>query len=346
MKAIIAGILLVTASATAWGQAGGLTNADVSKETSITDPAVALRSAQDEWIAFSIPVLKGTRSPCCWQGSWADDKAGFAEVGCALKKPHQSFGTQPDSPETENVIVLGEVHLGELSSLRVVGEHCPVEGDGASVLWIGGVDSSAGMNWLETVARSDERESVRHSALFALALHRSEEVNRRLHEMALTVDANFQQEAIFWLGETRGENGLGVLESLLKELPAGDTRQQINFALAQTGTEAAFDLLSKISRTDADPEQQGNALFWLANEFPEQSRDILLQALANEQDTELVEQAVFAISQLPHEMSSPLLLELARDNQQTDEVRRQALFWLANSDDDEALAALTDLLTR
>jgi HEAT repeat protein len=45
-------------------------------------------------------------------------------------------------------------------------------------------------------------------------------------------------------------------------------------------------------------------------------------------------------------MSTPLLLELAQDAQQSKAVRRQALFWLAHSDDEQALAALEALLTR
>jgi HEAT repeat protein len=60
----------------------------------------------------------------------------------------------------------------------------------------------------------------------------------------------------------------------------------------------------------------------------------------------LAEEAVFAISQLPGETGTRMLLELAKDEQKPREVRRQALFWLANSDDENAVAALADLLTR
>jgi hypothetical protein len=36
----------------------------------------------------------------------------------------------------------------------------------------------------------------------------------------------------------------------------------------------------------------------------------------------------------------------AQDPDQPREIRRQAMFWLAHSDDDEGLAALEELLTR
>jgi hypothetical protein len=41
-----------------------------------------------------------------------------------------------------------------------------------------------------------------------------------------------------------------------------------------------------------------------------------------------------------------MLLDLARNDRYPRAVRRQAVFWLANSDDEEAVAALAELLTR
>ena len=55
------------------------------------------------------------------------------------------------------------------------------------------------------------------------------------------------------------------------------------------------------------------------------------------------EQAVFALSQLPPDRARTRLLALARDPEQSRHVRRQAIFWLANSEDEatrEALAAI------
>ena len=41
-----------------------------------------------------------------------------------------------------------------------------------------------------------------------------------------------------------------------------------------------------------------------------------------------------------------LLLELAQNSQVPRAIRRQAIFWLAESDNDSSVAALTELLTR
>ena len=68
MKAHLATIVLALTSSAGWAQVGGLTNAEVIEQISITDPAKAVQTAQGQWIAFSMPVSEGTRSPCNMTG--------------------------------------------------------------------------------------------------------------------------------------------------------------------------------------------------------------------------------------------------------------------------------------
>jgi hypothetical protein len=344
MKAKLAGLLLLLAAGTSWGQVANLSGADVTDKSSITDPVQASKTLNNEWMAFTIPVLEGTHSPCCWKGDWKQ----FGEAGCHLESPQFSYGSRSDSPLAESLVVFAKMTGGEVISMRVVGSQCPVEGDGARVDWLGAVDEEAGLDWLEAIARSDRNESegVRHSALYAMALHRSDDIAPRLGSMAREKHSDLQQESIFWLGEARGEAGLKELKALLSELPTGDTRRELNFAIAQNSTLEALELLVNISKTDTDPEQRSGALFWLAQEFPEEAQTILEDVLMKESDTEVLEEAVFAISQLPEDMAGPMLLKLASDSQAPREVRRQALFWLAQSGDEKSIAALTELLTQ
>jgi hypothetical protein len=335
-------LALLLATAPAWAQAVNLGNAEVTDRTSASGPAEVARNLDGSWLAFSIPALDGTASPCCWNGSW-----GRVEQGsCSLESRPHGYGSYSDAPDTENLVVFAQVDHGEVLAMRVVGEQCPVDGEGAAVDWLGRVGDEAALDWLEAAARSGDSDSVRHSALYAMALHRDEAVTGRLAAMARDADSDLRQESVFWLGEARGEAGLAELKGLLEELPRGDLRRELNFAIARTGTQAALDLLARISRNDPDPEQRTGALFWLAQEYPEAARQIILEVLAVEQDHEVLEQAVFAVSQLPDDMAGPMLLALARDNGAPREVRRQALFWLAQSDDDETIAQLADLLTR
>jgi len=338
-KWMIPALLLI--SVNGWAQAGALYNATVSADTSITDPAKAMRAAEGHWLAFSLPAQAGTRSPCCWTGKWN----GMGEVGCSLETTHQSYGTRSDSPLAENVIVFSRISAGKVDKMRVVGESCPVDANAAQVSWIGSVDETAGLDWLEAAARSN-RDSGADSALMAIALHRSPEAGQRLHDLARETRGDLAEEALFWLGESRGEQGFRILKQLLSELPEGNTRREINFALAQNKSPGAADLLFEISKSDPDPDQRGEAMFWLAQAYPREAQDWLLKVIQTEQDAGVLDQAVFAISQLPGDDGDRVLLSLARDAGTPRAVRRQAIFWLAQSDNDASIAALTDLLTQ
>lgn len=334
---------LVILAGNSWAQTGELQvgelyNAEVTGNTSVTNPAKAMKAAEGQWLAFSLPVQDGTHSPCCWKGKWN----GTGEAGCSLESKHQSYGTRSDSPLTETVIVFSEIRDGNVLDLRVVGESCPVDANGARVTWIGSVDDSAGLDWLEAVARSGQDDS----ALYALALHQNSRAGQRLYSLAKETEGDLSEEAIFWLGESRGKEGFKVLRQLLAELPRGDERRAINFALAQNDTPEAAELLFEISKSDSDPEQRGEAMFWLAEEYPQQAKDWLLKVIDTEQDEDVLEQAVFAISQLPDGEGDQVLLALAKNDQVPRVVRRQAIFWLAQSDNDSSVAALTELLTR
>lgn len=341
MNTWIMGLMLTILSGGAWAQPGTLTNATVTDRTPISDPAMAMSEVSKGWVAFRMPVIEGTRSPCCWQGNWNSNRA----VGCSLLTDHHSYGTRRDSPLAQNVIAYARMSGGSVKAVRIVGEDCPVDGGGAEVTWIGATDDTASLEWLDIVARSS-RHDASDAALYATALHASPVATKNLHALVTDGDSGLSEEAVFWLGEARGISGYRALDELLDELPHGDTRQHINFALAQNDSPEALALLVEISRNDADPEQRGNALFWLAEEYPEQAENLLLDTLAGEKDESVLEQAIFAISQLPQRKATRILLDLAQDPEQPREIRRQAMFWLAHSDDDEALAALEELLTR
>ncbi len=234
--------MLILMAGHVWAQAGELYDAKVTDRTSVTDPAKLIKFAEGQWLAFSLPARDGVRSPCCWKGRW--NRMG--EVGCALVRKHESYGTRSDSPLTDKVIVYAQIQQGEVARMRVVGEYCPVDAAGEQVVWMGSIDNSVGLEWLDATARSPARGAAAESALHALALHGSVEAGRRLYALAVEPDNALSEEAIFWLGEVDGR----------------------------------------------------------------------------------------------------MLLELAKDEQHSREVRRQALFWMANSEDENVVETLVELLTR
>jgi len=338
MNTRLIGLALLVLGTQCWAQVGGLYNADVTEKTSVSDPARIIKALEGQWLAFNIPAMDGMTSPCCWKGKWN----GVGEAGCSLDSDHQSYGSRSDAPVDNNVIVLSRIVGGKVVDMRVVGESCPVDAAGARVTWIGDVVETDGLDWLEHVARSDQD----HAALHAMAVHRGKEAGQRLFKLAKNNDGDLSGDAIFWLGHSRGQQGYSLLKTLLAELPNGENRRQINFALSQNSSPEAVQLLHEISQSDNDPEQRGEAMFWLSQEHPARAREWLIELLETEQDSDVLEMAVFAISQLPDGDGDALLLELAKDTRQPRSVRKQAIFWLAQSESDDSVALLSKLLTK
>lgn len=69
---------LVMAANTAFAQVGALHDAKIDQQLEIEDPALAAKTVEGGWLAFSIPQLQTKHSPCCWKGKWGAQ----GEAGC------------------------------------------------------------------------------------------------------------------------------------------------------------------------------------------------------------------------------------------------------------------------
>lgn len=87
-----------------------------------------------------------------------------------------------------------------------------------------------------------------------------------------------------------------------------------------------------------------SAVFWLGQAAGEAATGGLTEVVEDESgDLEIRKTAVFALSQRPGRQGVPALIEIARDNPNL-VLRRQAFFWLAQSDDPRALALFEAVL--
>ena len=68
-------------------------------------------------------------------------------------------------------------------------------------------------------------------------------------------------------------------------------------------------------------------------------------AIDNDPDTDVKKKAVFALSQMPKDEGVPKLIEVAKTNRNR-EVRKQAMFWLGQSNDPRALEFFEQVLSR
>jgi HEAT repeat protein len=114
-------------------------------------------------------------------------------------------------------------------------------------------------------------------------------------------------------------------------------------ALAMHPQDVAVPALVALARQDTSTKVRGDALFWLGQSAGRTVAGEITAAIENDPDTDVKKRAVFALSQLPKDEGVPLLISVARTNRNP-VVRKQAMFWLGQSNDPRALEFFEQIL--
>ena len=89
-----------------------------------------------------------------------------------------------------------------------------------------------------------------------------------------------RRSAVFWLGQAAGAAVEGALDSIAGDAGTErEVRKQAVFALSQRSSEEAVPALSRIARTNRDPELRKSALFWLGQSNDPRAVDLFEEIL-------------------------------------------------------------------
>jgi hypothetical protein len=148
------------------------------------------------------------------------------------------------------------------------------------------------------------------------------------------------------LGDVSAKAAADYLVSLASRASGRVGRDAI-FPSTIADSAEVWPALIKIAKDEERPRDTRNqAVFWLgqaAGEVATAGLDSLTQD--GSVDREVQKQAVFALSQRPRDEGVPILIRVARTHRDP-EVRRQAVFWLGQSNDPRAIALFEELLTK
>ena len=155
---------------------------------------------------------------------------------------------------------------------------------------------------------------------------------------------------VVWLDGVKADDSVAWLTSLVNTIPASGERfdRIVKPAVAALGMHdgaAATRSLVGIARDHAVSKMRSDALFWLGQRAGTQSVAAITEAIDRDPDTEVKRRAVFALSQLPKDDGVPKLIDVARNNKNA-VVRRQAMFWLGQSNDPRALKFFEEVLLK
>lgn len=291
----------------------------------------ASRAGEPAWVGWSVPMIAGQRKFCCLNRD-------FKPSSCLLEGKNQSWGsTDRDAPRQEqNLVVLVRYQDGKAGKVQGFSEDCPLDAGNRRFVWLGAVKPEESVAHLARLATED--------AVAVLALHRNANADTALEELASAPHPLKKREnALFWLGQTRGERGARFLEKVLRDDRDDKIREKAIFSLSQSQASWAAETIARTGREDRSPEIRGEALFWLAQMDDPKAPDVLLEAVEKDPSPSVREKAVFSLSQLSDGKGVQHLVRLGREARDP-QVRKQAFFWLAQSDDPEAMKYLDKVL--
>jgi hypothetical protein len=264
------------------------------------------------WAAWQEPIIPGRHGNMCWNG----------------------MGTEPIRLEGPTALmILVRIESGRLDQLRVASPDCRFDGGGLPFHWLTGVPATESVAWLKS--QIDDKNPDR--AIMPIALHAGPAAEQALDEFtAATQTEKTREKAAFWLGQSRGAQGVAVLKRMLANDPSPKVREQVVFALSQSKEPGALAIVIDTAKNDKTPQVRSKALFWLAQKAADkQTENVIMNATRNDPELSVKEQAVFALKQLPGDQGIPLLIDVAKNNPDP-AVRKKAMFWLGQSKDPRA----------
>ncbi len=220
-----------------------------------------------------------------------------------------------------------------------------------AIFWLSQTNSDVAVDVLEQVLLKDAPdEDLQKRAIYALSQTRSPRAGAILRDYVRREDApeDLRADAIFWLGQSgRGTDNTPFLREIFPTLNSDELREKVLFSVSQRRSpENSQWLLARARDRELSTELRKTALFWASQGGAVTAEQLGEIYRTSGEDTELRGQVIFALSQRRNDTGAvDLLLEIARKETDRD-LRRQALFWLGQSRDPRAAAALEEIINK
>lgn len=218
-----------------------------------------------------------------------------------------------------------------------------------AVFWLSQTRSERAIEVLEQILLQDDPdEELQKQALFSISQHRSARSQRILRDVAQrrNAPAKMREDAIFWLGQRRDAESTEFLRGLFPSLESDELREKVLFSVAQgRSPENSRWLLDRAKDRQLDASLRKSALFW-AGQSGVSIRDVAEIYDSAGDDRELRNQVIFVLSQRRRdEAAMDKLVDIAQ-REKDPELRRQAIFWLGQSNDPRAAKLLEDIINK
>ncbi|HEU4721247.1 MAG TPA: HEAT repeat domain-containing protein [Gemmatimonadaceae bacterium] len=254
-------------------------------------------------------------------------------------------GALGDASMVAPITELARASGGDRTSADDPGPGDGLEGAAAGALAM--IPDDAGVPALMTLARTGS-PSVRKAAVFWLGQRddeRSRAVVRTVAGDERETDA-VRRAAIFALsqGDRDSPADFAFLRSLFDGESSDKLKEQVLFSVSQRESSDGTRWLLDKARDERQPmEVRRKAVFWAGQGHASVADISALYASAR--DERLKEHIIFVLSQQREEAATTKLISIAKEDPDR-EMRKKALFWLAQKDDPRITKLITDLVVR
>ncbi len=156
-------------------------------------------------------------------------------------------------------------------------------------------------------------------------------------------DLGLREKAAFWLANQRGHDGLAAIQRFAREDGDPKFREKLAFDLTLSKDPAALNELIRMAHEELRRRFANRRSSGWRHKGGKKVTEDLRTLATNDPNEQIRKSAVFALSRLPGDEAATQLIAVA-DSSKDPIVRRQAIFWLGQSNDPRALEYLTKML--
>jgi len=217
--------------------------------------------------------------------------------------------------------------------------------DNVPILWLGLIQRDESIDLLKKCFKHTDSDKERDTLVTAAGIHGPNPKVFGFLQKVLSGNyaAKIRKSAAFWISLQRSSEAAKVLEHTVYNDPSSSVREHAVFGLYLVQCKEANDTLVKLAKKGEDKNVRKKAIFWLGQKAAKRSAEILEDMVNDDSDTDIQKAAVFALSQLPNGV--PKLIKIANTHRSL-KVRKQAIFWLSQSEDPRALDTILDIIKK
>lgn len=217
--------------------------------------------------------------------------------------------------------------------------------DELPVFWLGTMENNDSIAFLETCFNRAGPGKNKEEMITAVGVHDPGPKSFGFLKKVLTGNyaEKIRKSAAFWMGTQQSAEAAKVLLKAVYNDKSLEVRENAVFGLYLVERKEADDALVQLARKGKNKELRKKAIFWLGQRAVKRTAELLGDIIEDDTDTDIQKSAVFALSQHPEGVDK--LISVAKTHRSL-KVRKQAIFWLGQSEDPRALDTILAIIKK